>query len=665
MASTARLLLNASMSGKLDPDAQAEPVERLVILLQRAKSLGYSDVQLAHIWETETELIHQFCQRHHIVPRYRLVDTCAAEFAAKTPYYYSTHDQPGWITVEENGELTRRPDRSDELRLTTKQKVVVLGGGPNRIGQGIEFDYCCVHAAMAARELGYEAVMINSNPETVSTDYDTSDLLFFEPLTHEDVTNVCLRLAGRVNDPLSAAATDNPMAAMIKSMVPQVNRENQLKGIICQFGGQTPLNLAEGLEAANLPILGTSPSSIRLAENREQFAALLHELEIEQPPSGTARTLDQARKVADEIGYPVLVRPSYVLGGRAMEICNTPADLRHFMAHALAASGDHPVLIDRFLSDAIELDVDVVCDGEDVVVCGVLEHIEEAGIHSGDSAMTLPPYSLSAALVQQVRYATKRIALRIGVVGLMNAQFAIKDDTIYVIEVNPRASRTVPFIAKATGVPWAKIAAKVMLGKKLSDLGVRETAAQRHIAVKASVFPFDKFPGIDIALGPEMRSTGEVMGVDERFSVAFAKAQMGASVKLPLSGKVFISVNDNTKPFIPGIARDLVRHGFEICATRGTARVMRAAGSKVEVVEKIRDGSPNPLELIENDEIALVINTPARTGKQTDEGAIRAAAAIHRVPIFTTITGAKAAVAAIGALKRGRWDVYALQDLWE
>ena len=645
-------------------DGESEQEQQFIALLRRAKSHGYSNFQLAFIWEAKVEAVQAFLRAHNILPLYRLVDTCAAEFAAKTPYYYSTHEQSlGLVRRGANGES--RPAVTDELRAGNKQKVVVLGGGPNRIGQGIEFDYCCVHAAMAARELGYEAVMINSNPETVSTDYDTSDLLFFEPLTHEDVLNACERLAGGALGATPEKAGGDQVTAMLRSMVPEFDRKRALKGVICQFGGQTPLNLAMGLKHAGVPILGTSPESIWLAEDRGEFSKILRELDLQQPPSGTARTFAEAKTLAEQLGYPVLVRPSYVLGGRAMEICNNVADLRHFMHHAIDASEEHPILIDRFLSDAVEVDVDVVSDGDNVIICGVLEHIEEAGIHSGDSAMTLPPYSLSAAVVQQIRYAAKRIAERIGVVGLMNAQFAIKEDDIYIIEVNPRASRTVPFIAKATGVPWAKIAAKVMLGKKLVDLGITEAPPRRHIAVKVSVFPFEKFPGVDVALGPEMRSTGEVMGVDERFSIAFAKAQIGASIRLPMDGAVFISVNDKDKPFIPSIARDLARQGFELLASAGTARILQASGLKVQLVDKIREGSPNALELIEDNRLSLVINTPERTGKQTDEGIIRAAAALHRVPIYTTITGAKAVVAAIGALRRRTWDVYALQDLWD
>jgi carbamoyl-phosphate synthase large subunit len=665
-----------------EPLPPAPPVEAqpgVVDLLVRARSHGYSEVQLAGIWDATTDQVRTLLRAHGLRTKYRLVDTCAAEFAAATPYYYGTAEAPaglggagaGW----ENGNGhpadpsggahasdSAPADAFDELRDSGKQKVVVLGGGPNRIGQGIEFDYCCVHAAQAARELGYDAVMINSNPETVSTDYDTSDMLFFEPLTHEDVLNVCERLAAGSAGGAGRPAHDGSPRAGVPHF-PFAAPHSPLRGAIVQFGGQTPLNLARGLQRAGVPILGTPPDAIHRAEDREEFSQIVRDLGLQQPPSGMARNFKEAREVAATIGYPVLVRPSYVLGGRAMEVCNTEADLRHYMTHAVNVSDGQPVLIDRFLSDATEVDVDAVRDGQRTIICGVLEHIEEAGIHSGDSLMTLPPYSLSAAIVQQICYAAKRLADAIGVLGLMNVQFAIKNDDIYVLEVNPRASRTVPFISKATGIPWARVAAKVMLGQTLDEQGVTEAPPRRHIAVKQSVFPFDKFPGVDVALGPEMRSTGEVMGTDERLSVAFAKAMMAANVSLPLQGKVFVSVNDNDKPFIAGVVRDLVRMGFEIVSTEGTARPLRGAGLKTEVVHKIREGSPNPLDLIHSGQIKLVLNTPARTGKQTDEGKIRAAAASHRIPIFTTITGAKAAVSAIGALKTRQWDVYALQDL--
>jgi carbamoyl-phosphate synthase large subunit len=662
-------------------------------LLLKSKQWGYSDYQLSRIWNTTPDDIAALRRAANIEPVYKLVDTCAAEFEAATPYYYSTYERSP-ITLNPADSNPRRKSgvrAEDEIRVTGKQKVVVLGGGPNRIGQGIEFDYCCVHAAMAARELGYEAVMINSNPETVSTDYDTSDLLFFEPLTLEDVVNICERLNGRplpggqdARPTLSNATPARPWVGQASSpprpwvgqasSLPPGNEGGLLRGVICQFGGQTPLNLAMGLQRAGVPIIGTSPRSIHMAEDREQFTEVLRDLGLQQPESGIARTFDQARRIGERIGYPVLVRPSFVLGGRAMEICNSPADLRYYMTHATEASGEHPVLVDRFLSDAVEVDLDAVCDGKSVVICGIMEHIEHAGVHSGDSAMSLPPNSLSAAVVAQIRFAATKLAMRLGVIGLMNVQFAIKDEDIYVLEVNPRASRTVPFVAKATGVPWARIAAKVMLGHSLREMGVTEVSARRHIAVKQSVFPFNKFPGVDVALGPEMRSTGEVMGVDEKFSIAFAKGLMAAGIDLPMSGKVFVSVNVNDRPMIPPIARELARMGYELVCTEGTARTLQAAGLKADVVRKIRetapDGSdaaanePNPLTLIESGQIALVINTPGRTGRLTDEGRIRAAAAIHRVPIFTTIPAARAAVAAIGALKRRSWNVVAIQDLW-
>ncbi|MDX2200774.1 MAG: carbamoyl-phosphate synthase large subunit [Phycisphaerae bacterium] len=644
-------------AAKIDGDEAA--------LLMRARSLGYSEMQLANIWDVTADQVRALLKLSGLQTRYRLVDTCAAEFEAATPYYYGTAEcaAVGSATAV-GGAGSGYSALPDELRESNRPRVVVLGGGPNRIGQGIEFDYCCVHAAQAARELGYDAVMVNSNPETVSTDYDTSDMLFFEPLTHEDVLNICERLAKPKRMQKGVAQQD--ASSRRDSAAASGNLHSALlKGVIVQFGGQTPLNLARGLQRAGVPILGTSPDAIHRAEDREEFARIIQDLGLQQPPSGIARNFKQAKEIAERVGYPVLVRPSYVLGGRAMEVCNAEAELRHYMTHAVAASGDHPILIDRFLSDAIEVDVDAVCDGQRTVICGVLEHIEEAGIHSGDSMMTLPPYSLSAAIVQQMCYAVRRLAIRIGVIGLMNVQFAIKDDDIYVLEVNPRASRTVPFISKATGIPWARVAAKVMLGKTLAELGITEAPPRRHIAVKQSVFPFDKFPGVDVALGPEMRSTGEVMGIDERLSVAFAKAMMAASVTLPLEGKVFVSVNDKDKPFIAAVCRPLAQLGFELISTEGTGRTLRGAGLKCEVVQKIRDeaGGVTPLDLIESGQIKLVLNTPARTGKQTDEGKIRAAAASHRIPIVTTITGARAAVAAIGALKRRTWDVHALQDL--
>ncbi|MCG3127742.1 MAG: Carbamoyl-phosphate synthase large chain [Phycisphaerae bacterium] len=646
-------LIRAQAAARAEPwkpaageaDEAAARRSALEKLLRRAKQWGYSDVQLAHTWGVDASVVRAARCAMGIEPVYKLVDTCAAEFEAATPYFYSTHESPPYrLAGDGSGGAAAGALAEDEVRISDRRKVVVLGGGPNRIGQGIEFDYCCVHAAMAARELGFEAVMINSNPETVSTDYDTSDLLFFEPLTHEDVLNVCERLNGRPLDPTGVS-------------------NGLLHGVICQFGGQTPLNLAMSLKKSGVPIIGTSPESIHLAEDRESFAQVLNELELRQPPNGIARTIDDARAVAERIGYPVLVRPSFVLGGRAMEICNNEAELRHYMAHAAEASGEHPVLIDSFLSDATEVDVDAVSDGQRTVVSGVMEHIEQAGIHSGDSAMSLPAHSLSAATVAQIKYASERLAKRLGVIGLMNVQYAIKEEDIYVLEVNPRASRTVPFVAKATGLPWARIAAKVMLGKTLDELAITEPPPRRHIAVKQSVFPFNKFPGVDVALGPEMRSTGEVMGVDERFSMAYAKGFMAASISLPKSGKVFLSVNSRDRAHVSPIAHDLARNGFELLATEGTARVIRGAGLKVTTVHKIREGSPNPLDLIEAGELALVINTPGRTGRQTDEGRIRAAAALHRIPIITTLTGARAAVLAISSLRRRTWDVFALQDL--
>jgi carbamoyl-phosphate synthase large subunit len=496
---------------------------------------------------------------------------------------------------------------------------------------------------MAVREMGFEAVMVNSNPETVSTDYDTSDLLFFEPLTHEDVLNICQRL------------NDAPLGSP----------GGKLHGVIVQFGGQTPLNLARGLADAGVPIIGTSVESIATAEDREQFNALLDRLGILQPPGGISFDLDGARAIARKLGYPVLVRPSFVLGGRAMEIVYDDAALAHYMTFAVEASEDHPVLIDKFLDQAIEMDVDCVADRTGgVVVAGLMEHIEEAGIHSGDSACALPPYSLAGPILERVKDQTIALARALNVVGLMNAQYAIRDGQIYVLEVNPRASRTVPFVSKATGTPWAKIAAKVMAGATLAELGVAEPRALRHTAVKESVFPFAKFPGVDVILGPEMRSTGEVMGIDADFAMAFAKSQLAAGLTLPTGGKVFISVRDSDKMHIAPIAARLASLGFELLATNGTAELLTAAGVPVSAILKISEGRPNILDFIKNREIKLIINTPTRKGPRTDEGKLRATAVIHNIPIVTTITGARAIARALAALaaSKNAFSVKPLQD---
>ncbi len=606
-------------------------------LLVQAKKWGYSDIQLATIWDTDSQAIRAARNARGITPVYKLVDTCAAEFEAFTPYYYSTYETP----VKQITDSDAANYVDDEVRITDKKKIVILGGGPNRIGQGIEFDYCCVHAAFAARELGYESVMVNSNPETVSTDYDTSDMLFFEPLTLEDVLNICEKL------------NDAPLGT-----------PGKLHGVIVHFGGQTPLNLARGLEDAGVPIIGTSPESIDLAEDRERFAEVLDDLGLQSPPSGTAYTVEEAREIADRVGYPVLVRPSYVLGGRAMEIVSDQQQLDVYMARAVDASTvgrDHPILVDKFLANAIEVDVDCIsefgacpdgtisCNAR-AVVCGVMEHIEEAGIHSGDSACSLPPYSLSEEVVAEIKRQTLALAERLGVRGLMNIQFAVKDGAVYLIEVNPRASRTVPFVSKATGVPWAKLAAKVMAGLSLDELEVAEAPRPTHTSIKESVFPFTKFPGVDVILGPEMRSTGEVMGVDMSFGAAFAKSQMAAGMTLPMSGTIFISVCDDDKPHIIMLAQQLTAMGFDLVATGGTYRVLRGAGVPAKRLPKLAEGRPNIVDLITNGEVQLLINTPTRRGPTTDEGKIRAAATLHMIPLITTLTAGRAAVAAITAL---------------
>ena len=595
--------------------------------MRRFKQAGFSDVQLAD-WLGETEAdVRAYRKRLGVVAVFKQVDTCAAEFPAYTPYYYSTYE----VEDEAPGPLSA-DDPFD-------RRIMILGGGPNRIGQGIEFDYCCCQAAFAMADLGVQSVMVNSNPETVSTDYDTSDLLFFEPLTTEDVLNVCDRL--------------------------------RPDGVIVQFGGQTPLNLARGLEAAGVPIVGTSPDMIDAAEDRERFQAILSDLGLRQPRNGTATTTDAAVKIAGEIGYPVLVRPSYVLGGRAMEICGEERQLRHYMATAVEASPDRPVLIDKFLSEAIEVDVDAMSDGETTVVGGVMEHIEEAGVHSGDSACALPPYTLSNPIIDEIKDATRKLADALEVRGLMNIQFAVTKNAdspsgydLYVLEVNPRASRTSPFVSKATGVPLPKAAAKVMAGVSLAEQGVTEEVTPSHTSVKESVFPFARFPGIDIVLGPEMKSTGEVMGIDDDFAAAFAKSQIAAGTELPTSGRVFISMaTDADKRAMVEPAKTLARHGFAIVTTSGTAEVLREAGVEVETVRKLQEGRPNLLDLMADDQIQFIFNTPSRRGPDTDEGQIRAASVANKIPCVTTLPGCTAMVRAIEYLiEHPQPEVHALQD---
>jgi len=610
-------------------------------LIIRAKQWGYSDVQLANVWNDDPKTFRRVRQ-WWTKPVYKLVDTCAAEFEAATPYYYSTYETP----FTQNGEEIVE----DEIRLTDKPKVLIIGGGPNRIGQGIEFDYCCVQAAFAMREIGFESVMINSNPETVSTDYDTSDLLFFEPLTHEDILNICERLnGGAFGDPGS---------------------RNLVKGVIVQFGGQTPLNLARGLQDAGVPILGTTVDSIDAAGDREQFRTLLQRLNIRQPRNGIAHNLSDARRIAREIGYPVLVRPSFVLGGRAMEIVSDEQQLNYYMTHAVEAAGDSPILIDKFLDAATECDVDCLADFDpagksdagSAIIIGVMEHIEEAGIHSGDSACALPPYSLSPQIVTRLKEQTRALAKSLRVRGLMNVQYAIKDGDIYVIEVNPRASRTVPFVSKATGVPWAKIAAKVMAGKSLAELGTKEIPDPAHVSVKESVFPFSKFPGVDVILGPEMRSTGEVMGIDRNFPMAFAKSQIAAGTLLPTKGTVYISVRNEDKDAIVPAAKMLAESGFDLIATIGTHQALARHDVSSRRIRKLADGRPNIKDFIKNGQVHLIINTPTRKGPQTDEGKIRSLAVLNRIPIVTTITGANAAARAIAAMQAQDWGVRPLQE---
>ena len=581
-------------------------------LLRRAKEFGFSDFQLGHLLGFDENALRNMREEKGILPTYKGVDTCGAEFEAYTPYYYSTYET------------------EDESKPSSKKKIMILGGGPNRIGQGIEFDYCCVHASFALKELGYETIMVNSNPETVSTDYDTSDKLYFEPLTLEDVLHII-----RVENP---------------------------DGVIVQFGGQTPLNLAGPLEKAGAKIIGTTTENIDRAEDRERFKVLIKKLGLTQPPNGTARSIEEAKRIAGEISYPVVVRPSYVLGGRAMEIVYDEESLEGFVQRAVEASSEHPVLVDKFLEDALEIDVDAVSDGDRCVIAGIMEHIEEAGVHSGDSACVTPPYSLSDELIEALKRNTYALSKELQVQGLMNIQFAIKNDVIYVLEVNPRASRTIPFISKATGVPWAKVAAKVMVGKKLHDLGIGGEVEIRHIAVKESVFPFNRFYGVDTKLGPEMKSTGEVMGIDTDYGLAFAKSQIGAGLNIPLKGKVFISVMNKDKRFIVFVAKRLIDLGFEIAATKGTAKVLGNNSIPVQTVFKAGEGRPDITDRIKNGEIHLVINTPSGKKPKTDEVAIRTESVAHNIPCITTLSGAEAVVNGIESLLKKGISVKSIQE---
>ncbi|MGH7081298.1 MAG: carbamoyl-phosphate synthase large subunit, partial [Acetobacteraceae bacterium] len=587
---------------------------------RRLKALGFSDRRLAELVGLTEAMVAAARTRLGVVPVYKRIDTCAAEFASATPYMYSTYEGGFAEPV-------------CEAEPTTRDKVVILGGGPNRIGQGIEFDYCCVHAAYALKEVGFETIMVNCNPETVSTDYDTSDRLYFEPLDPEDVL----------------------------ALIRREQSLGRLVGCIVQYGGQTPLKLSQALARAGVPILGTSADAIDIAEDRERFQKLLQRLGLRQPENGTARSLEEAERIAERIGYPVVIRPSYVLGGRAMEIVHDRAGLARYMREAVRVSGESPVLIDGYLADAIEVDVDCIADGESVYVAGVMEHIEEAGIHSGDSACALPPYSLAPAIITELKVETAAIARALGVVGLMNVQYAIQGDLIHVLEVNPRAARTVPFVAKATGVPVAKIGARVMAGASLASFRLDGQAVQPHVAVKEAVFPFARFPNVDTILGPEMKSTGEVMGIDVSFERAFAKSQLGAGVVLPAHGTAFLSVKDSDKNALVPLARRLVEMGFTVMATRGTAARIREAGLPVNVVNKVLEGRPHCVDAILSGEIQLVINTASGAQSVADSFAIRRSALTHGVPHYTTLAGARAAVHAIAALRAGRLEVAPLQ----
>ncbi|MGN6724600.1 MAG: ATP-grasp domain-containing protein, partial [Tepidisphaeraceae bacterium] len=637
--------------------------------------LGYSDIQLAQMWGVSPAEVRDARKAAGLMPVYKLVDTCAAEFEAATPYYYSTYETP--FTVD------GKPVIEDEIRLTDRPKIIIIGGGPNRIGQGIEFDYCCVQAAFAMKELGFESVMINSNPETVSTDYDTSDLLFFEPLTHEDVLNICERLNGGPFGKPSVTSRDRKGApgdasntgdvSVSKSASDPTLPEGRgslpkglVKGVIVQFGGQTPLNLARGLHDAGVPIIGTSIEMLEAAGDREKFRTLVEQVGLKQPENGIARSVEEARVIAAKIGYPVLVRPSFVLGGRAMEIVSDEQQLNHYMAIAVKAEGDNPILVDKFLDHATECDVDCIADYDTngkgrSVICGVMEHIEEAGIHSGDSACALPPYSFSPEIVAKLKDHTHKLAKALKVRGLMNVQYAIKDGEIYLIEVNPRASRTIPFVGKATGIPWANHAAKVMAGQSLDELNLHEQPDPKHVSVKEVVFPFSKFPGVDIILGPEMRSTGEVMGIDDDFAGAFAKSQIAAGNSLPTKGTVYISVNNADKADIVPIARQFEESGFKIIATGGTHDVLAKAGITAERINKLAEGRPNIRDFIKNGQVQLIVNTPTKKGPATDEGKIRSMAVSHKVTILTTLTAARAAARAIADLQKHGWSVKPLQ----
>jgi carbamoyl-phosphate synthase large subunit len=627
----AKEAIRAALDAPLGSPVQASGAAWLL----RAKQHGFSDRQLARLWELDEAAVREHRAAWQVMPSYYLVDTCAAEFEARTPYYYSTYETPAiqlgsGLRVGGSGPTGLPPTPNPQPRA---KKVMVLGGGPNRIGQGIEFDYCCVHAAFALRELGIQVIMVNSNPETVSTDYDTSDTLYFEPVTLEDVWNI-------------------------------VQRE-QPDGVIVQFGGQTPLNLATGLAKLGVPLLGTKAEHIDAAEDREKFKRLLEELGLRQPPSGIAVSLDEATLTARAVGFPCLVRPSYVLGGRAMEIVYDEQQLQIFARRAFEASPGFPVLIDKFLEDAIEVDLDLVGDGAATVVGGILEHIEEAGIHSGDSAMVLPPHTLGDEILADIRSAAHKLGRALHIMGLMNIQFAIKDDTVYVLEVNPRASRTVPFISKAIGLPLAKAATRAMVGVSLAQQGWIEEIVPPFLAVKESVFPFSRFAGVDIGLGPEMRSTGEVMGIDEEFGRAFIKSQLAAGQRLPKHGTVFVSVKNRDKRAVVLVAQRLEELGFQLVATHGTVKALQRYGVDAKPVKKIHEGRPNVLDLIKSGQIQLAINTPSGRLPRADEIQIRSAAAVLGIPCITTIAGAQASVSGIAAVMKRELTVAPIQHYHE
>jgi carbamoyl-phosphate synthase large subunit len=620
----------------LEPSAP-RPLEPL---LRKAKQYGFSDRRIAQLLGVQEADIRSLRKQHNIQAVYKMVDTCAAEFAAYTPYLYSTYEIPFCRIQGSKGSRGQVPDPwplepsapvvQCEANPSGRKKIVILGSGPNRIGQGIEFDYCCVHAVFALKELGFETIMVNCNPETVSTDYDTADRLYFEPLTIEDVLNII--------------ETEKP------------------EGVIVQFGGQTPLKLAVPLEEAGVKILGTSPDSIDRAEDRKRFKELLHKLELKQAESDTAMSVEGALSAAEKIGYPVMVRPSYVLGGRAMEIVYDEKTLYEYMKNAVKASPDHPILVDKYLEDAVEVDVDAISDGNDVIIGGVMEHIEEAGIHSGDSACSLPPHSLEPEIVQEIEKQTKALAKELKVIGLMNVQFAVKNQEIFILEVNPRGSRTIPFVGKATGVPLAKLAAKVIAGKTLQELGLTREKRIKHIAVKEAVFPFDRFYGVDTILGPEMKSTGEVMGIDDDFGLAYGKSQTSSGNMMPLSGRVFISLKDKDKPLSIPIVRKLLEFGFDIVATRGTAEYLKENDLAVKVINKVTEGRPHIVDLIKNKEVHFVVNTVSGSQAQRDSFSIRQNALQYKVPFTTTISGAVAAVNAIGKLRKQQVHIRSLQE---